>query len=368
MQADHRPRRGILSFVMILALAPAGAMAQQATYPEWEKGMECFKSRDYACCATEFTKVVDLAVRDNSDPTGAYYMAGRCYLAKRDLSNAERNFMKVLERTPNNGSTLVQLALIAKQRNENDKVIQLVGQGLASLTEASDKYLAYKVRGGAYLALNKYSEAAKDLQEALALAPKDSDLLLLSGNAAAGLRQHEKAFDFFNRAYAAGPSRDRGLALLGAAYKLNKYDVVAKVGQSLVDQGVKEPTLLTQVGTAHLAVKQYEKAIAALQLVPGSSLPKSAGIAQAYVGLSNWSEAEKYLLEWQKLDGKNPAVYDGLGRVYLAQERPKEALQWYRRGFSNTGDAKFNDLAAKVEKRLKELAPEAPAKQDGEKS
>lgn len=369
MHADNRPRRGIVMLSALTALAAALVVpAQEAVYPEWEKGLACFKARDYGCCAAEFTKVVDLAVRDNSDPSGAYYMAGRCYLAKRDLANAERNFMKVLERTPNNGSTLVQLALIAKQRNENDKAIQLVNQGIGSATDPADKFLAHKVRGGAYLSLNKNSEAVKDLQEALALAPKDADTMFLLGNASAAMRQPDKAFEYFNKAYGAGPSKDRGLALLAAAFKINKYDVVARVGQSLIDQGVKDATTLTQVGSAHLAVKQYDKAVATLLQVQGSTLAKAAGLAQAFVGLSSWIEAEKYMLEWQKLDSKNPAVYDGLGRVYLAQDRPKEALQWYQRGSANTGDPKFKDLAAQVEKRLRELAPTAPAKKDSEKS
>lgn len=369
MHADYRPRRGLIALGSLAVLAVGlAALAQEAVYPEWDKGMECFKARDYGCCASEFTKVVDLAVRDNSDPSGAYYMAGRCFLAKRDLSNAERSFMKVLERSPSNGSTLIQLALIAKQRNENDKAIQLANQGIDLATDRGDKFLAHKVRGGAYLALNKNAEASKDLQEALTIAPKDGDVMFLLGNVSAAMKQTEKAFEYFNKAYAAGPSKDRGLALLGAAFKLNKFDIVAKVGQSLVDQGVKDSTTLTQIGSAHLAVKQYDKAISALLQVQGSTLAKAAGLAQAYVGLANWGEAEKYMLEWQKLDSKNPAVYDGMGRVYLAQDRPKEALQWYQRGLSNTGDPKFRDLAAQVEKRLRELAPTAPAKKDSEKS
>jgi tetratricopeptide (TPR) repeat protein len=330
--------------------------------------MACFKASDYACCAAEFTKVVDLAVRDNSDPTGAYYMAGRCYMGKRDLANAERSFMKVLERVPDNGSTLIQLALIAKQRNENDKAVQYVNQGIGSVTEKGDKFLAHKVRGGALMVLGKRSEAAKDLQDALALSPKDGDVLFMAGKVAAEMKQYDKAFDQLNKAYAAGASKERGQALLGVAYKLNKYDVVARVGQALLDQGVKDTAILIQVGSAHMAVKQYEKAVATLLQVPGSTLAKASGLAQAYVGLSNWSEAEKYCLEWQKLDSKNPAVYDGLGRIYLSQDRPKEALQWYQRGLSNTGDPKFKDMAAKVEQRLKELAPTAPVKPEGEKS
>jgi tetratricopeptide (TPR) repeat protein len=369
MRNENHPRRGTLWGCALALLAWGGWLpAQQSTYPEWEKGVECWGKKDFACCAAEFTKVVDLAVRDNSDPSGAYYMAGRCYLAKRDLANAERNFMKVLERTPNSGSTLVQLALIAKQRNENDKAVQLVNQGIGSVTEPADKFLAHKVRGGALLAKSNYAEAAKDLQEALALAPKDGDVLFLLGNAAAGMKQADKAFDYFNRAYAAGPSKERGLALLGAAFKLNKFDAAAKVGQALLDQGVKDATTLTQVGSAHLAVKQYDKAVAALSQIPGATLAKASGLAQAYVGIASWVEAEKYLLEWQKLDSKNPAVYDGLGRVYVKQERQKEALQWYQKGFANTGDAKFKDLAAQVEKQLRELAPAAPAKDEGAKS
>lgn len=369
MHADYRPRHGLIVWgaLGLLALGSV-ALAQEAVYPEWDAGMQCYKARDYGCCAAEFTKVVDLAVRDNSDPSGAYYMAGRCFLAKRDLTNAERSFMKVLERTPNNGSTLVQLALIAKQRNENDKAIQFVNQGIGSVTDPGDKFLAYKVRGGAYLAQNKNAEAAKDLQEALGISPKDVDVLTLMGNLAADTKEYSKATDFYVRAYNASPNKDRGQRLIEVAFKAKKYDIVTKVGQELVDKGSKDSAILVKVGLADLATGQFDKCVAALTQVPGTTLEKVSGLAQAYVGLASWGEAEKYMLEWQKLDSKNPAVYDGLGRIYVKQERQKEALQWYQKGFANTGEAKFKDLAAQVEKQLRELAPTAPAKKEGEKS
>ena len=80
------------------------------------------------------------------------------------------------------------------------------------------------------------------------------------------------------------------------------------------------------------------------------------------MGAKNWTAAEKALLEWEKVDVKNPLVYDLLGRVYGNEDRPKESLEMYRKGKANTGDPRFDALIKAAQQALEKAAPTVPSK------
>ena len=149
--------------------------------------------------------------------------------------------------------------------------------------------------------------------------------------------------------------------LLDASSAIGKYDTAVKVGQALVDKGIKENGILLKLGQAYLAVKNYEKSAATLTQIPGNTPSKLSNLSQAYVGAKNWAEAEKVCLDWQKIDMKNSLPYELLWRVYMFQERPKESKIWAEKGLANTNDPKFRDLIQKADEALRKFAPTAPA-------
>jgi len=348
----------VLIALAVLGVGAMNAGAQQNTYPEWTKGMECWSHKDYQCCVSQFQKLLD---QSPTNPAGVYYMLGLCQVELKQLDTAEKSLQKVVELEPKFGGAYIQLARVAKTRNQNDRAVQWITQGLPTI-DPKEKALALKIRGGAYLDLKKYAEAEKDLAEAAKLAAGDDGIFLLQGRLFLAKKDNDRAYEALNKAYGLKDSKEAGLMLLDAASAAGKYETAARVGQALVDKGIKENGTLMKLGQAYLSLKDYGKSAAALAQIPGGDKAKLANLSQAYVGAKNWSEAEKALLEWVKVDPKDPLVYDLLGRVYGNQQRPKESLEMYKKGKAITGDPRFEALIKAAQQKLDEIAPTVPSK------
>jgi tetratricopeptide (TPR) repeat protein len=357
------------SVAIILILIGGGAAwlpAQQDTYPEWTKGMECWQKRDYACCASEMQKII---AQDPKVVASVYYLLGLCQVELKQYDPAVASLQKVLELNPDFGGAFLQLARVAKTRGQNEKAVEWINQGYSRLADKDSKALGLKIRGGAYLELKKTGEAEKDLVEASKLAPESNEIWLLLGNLYLHKKQNEKAFEALNKSYSLKATKEAGIRLMDAAFAVGRFDVATRVGQELVDdKGIKENGVLLKLGQAYLAQKDYEKSVAVLVQIPGNGNPKLSNLCQAYVGVRNWTEAEKYCLEWQKNDTKNALVYDLLWRVYMKQERYPEAKLWAQKGQANTTDPKFKELIDKTNEALKKVAPTIPVKTESKPS
>ncbi len=312
--------------------------------PLWEQGIQLFQKKDYAGAAAAFEQVI---AENPAHPAG-YYMLALCQVYLNKMADAEKNLQKVIELEPKHFGAYYYLAYAAMQRKQYKAVVQYIDQGLPNATKPEDKALvpgALKLRGAAYLALGNVDKAAADLQQALQAQPNDDTLLYLNGLVALRRKQASEAYQYLNQAYTLRPNhRDYARYLIEAANLTQNYARAREVGEALVAHGAASPEVLGQLGVAYLALQDYAKAAGVFRQLPDSNPTRLYNLAQAYIGLKDWPNAEATLLQWRQVQAQNPKVYELLGYVYENQKRFKDALDQYKKAYELSKDARYQDM------------------------
>ncbi|OGF68095.1 MAG: hypothetical protein A2Y62_05655 [Candidatus Fischerbacteria bacterium RBG_13_37_8] len=338
---------------------------------EWDKGVQCFKAKDYKCAETEFKQVIEL----NPEHYAGYYMMGLTLVEMQKITDAEKNFLSALKYAPKDYGSNFHLALIYGKKKDSAKVIQYTSQALAAdKISQNERGFALKLRAEAYMKSQKYDKAEKDLSDAMRLLPIDEDLVYLSGVNAYSLRKYDTAYQYLNQTYGKkGGNGTHALLLMDSANQTRNYQKAREIGETFANKGTKDESILSQLAISYLALNDYSQAIATLKKLPDKSF-KYMQLSQAYVSTKDWIAAEKLLLEWKQKEPKNSKCQELLGHVYINTKRPYEALEAFKTGQSlaNANEkARFQPLIdnAKeyIEKVLGETVKEVKEHEQKEK-
>ena len=137
--------------------------------------------------------------------------------AKGKFTEAERAYNEVLRRQPGNFRALHLLGLLALQRGQVERGIELLGK---SLQLESRQPLAHRDLGNAFQQSERYEEALACYDKALALKPDLADAHNNRGIALAQLRRLDEAVASYGQAIALKPDyaqayNNRGTILSG---------------------------------------------------------------------------------------------------------------------------------------------------------
>lgn len=119
------------------------------------------------------------------------------------------------EKTP--GDALVELLHAKLNKGEYDTVIESSTEALKLSPDHRAPLLT--IRGIAWLRKRDYDIAAKDFDEALALAPSSSDLHMYRAETKAGNGRHDDAIEDCNAAIRIKPTNARAFVIRGTSWR-----------------------------------------------------------------------------------------------------------------------------------------------------
>lgn len=250
--------------------------------------------------------------------------------------------------------------------NENDKALQQSNELIDALrspapnfeTSAQDiqqlRVRALSMRGQAYLALGKVTEARADLQEVLKLSPNSSSALTNSAKVEFATKNYPEALNLYEKAFAADAKNFDALSGIVAVLKAqNQFaqaqDRIDKVLSANTDQKdlvaslhyLKADVYITEKNTA-AAQDELQKAMQADE----NYLPAYSTYAALLV---EQNQIDSAIEQYQKVVEKKPsaAIYTVIGMLEDARQNYDAAEKNYRQALQVAPDAAIagNNLA-----------------------
>lgn len=336
----NRNRHRILAVAAVLtALAAAPALA------DFDQAMNYFKGGKYVEAAAEFQALVDSSP---SYPYG-YYMLGLSFMKMDKPGDAETNFLKAIELDGDRFEFHHGLASAYFDQKKYDKTVATL-RTAEDLAQGSPntKFALYDLRGRAYAGLEKWADAAADLEQAKAIKATPAVLSTL-GASYYELGHNDKAVPVLREALKAMPKNDtvllrltNALLNMGAeassdAQKQKYYDEALNHAEQYQKQNAGEFEAYNLVGRAALGAKQYDRAERAFTTV----LEKKPDYCYAMVNLGKtqiaeqrWADAEATLRRGVTCAPRMAVIHESLGFALQKQDRLDEALASYEAAYA----------------------------------
>jgi tetratricopeptide (TPR) repeat protein len=334
--------------LMLLNLVQLICVAQQNL--DKEKLLELYQSQRYAEAASYLKSVYPAETTD----VKALQQIAYCHMMAGQLVEAEKNYLKINEFSPNQLPVLFSLANINSRRGNHRNAATFLNQIIAIDTNNFNAYkrladytdsLALKVK---YLQIaNKINPTEADVAYDLAAAYRKSEL-------------YDAAYATLKTAIAA----DTGhfvlqQALLPIANSLKKYSEVTVIGEKLLAND-SDAKVMIDVAKAYFYLKNYQKAIALYQKIEAMDMQNEATLyfsTLCYRALKNYNMAAKYakLTITEGISRNTAAYYNLLGDVYQENGQFTLAANAFKKALSfDVNKGSYYRLAILYDLKLKQ--------------
>jgi Flp pilus assembly protein TadD len=329
----------IAAVVLALGFAPV-ASANDAL----NQGMSYFKSGKYAEAAAEFQTLVD----GSPNYDYGYFMLGLSLLKMGKTSQARDNISKAIELNGEKFEYHNGLASVYYTEKEYAKAVAALKTAEPLAVTDQHKFALFSMRGNCYAALDKWADAAEDLERARAINRGQASVLIELGKAYYKLGHFDKAAPVFREAVKATPGDTTSLHLLaeslvnlGAeATSDSQKDALYKEALRYAEEFQKaEPgnyEAHNLVGRSALGANDLAKAEQAFRKVLAQKPDycyAMVNLGKTYIAESSWKEAEQVLREAATCAPRMPVVYESLGFALQKQDRLEEAVKTYEKAY-----------------------------------
>ncbi len=260
--------------------------------------------------------------------------------AQGKLVEAEHAYAEILRLQPENFQALHLCGVLALQRGQTQRGIELLQQ---SLKREQRQPMAHRDLGNALQQLRRFTEALASYDKALALKPDQADTHNNRGIALASLQRLDEALASYGRAIALKPDyaqayNNRGTILSGRgrhAEALADFNQAIALDPNYTKAINNRGSVLAELGRHDEALKDHDRAIA---LYPqGADSHGKRGIVLVSLG-----RAEDALATFNRaiaLDPNLSSAHDGRGTALALLGRPKEALDAHDRSIALDPDS-----------------------------
>jgi tetratricopeptide (TPR) repeat protein len=314
----------ILTFISVCSLT---CFAQQDI--DKEKLLEFYQSQRYAEAASYLTHIYPPEISDLK----ALHQIAYCNMMAGKLVEAEKNYLKINELSPNQLPVLFNLANINSRRGNNKNAITYLNEIIKVDT---NNFNAYK-------RLADYVDSAglkiKYLQKANKINPTEADVAYDLAIAYRKLEIYAPAYTVLKTAIAA----DTGnlvlqQALLPIANSLKKYSEVTLIGEQLLAYD-KNPKVMIDVATAYFYLKNYKKSITLYKAIEAMDMQNETTLyfsALCYRKLAAYDLAAKYtkLTITEGISPNTAAYYNLLGSIYEDNKQFIAAITAFKKALS----------------------------------
>ena len=183
-------------------------------------GRALLRSNDAAGAEEQFREAIEL--RGNAAP--AHLGFATAQLAQKKYEAASGAFADYLKLNPEDPSAHFDRASALLNLNRFDEALVELDRSGPGAARAAE---TLKMRGEIYMREKKWKEAGEALQQAISLAPQDSELPAWIGHIQIELRDYPAAVRILEQAYARNPQSADALRDLADAFYLNENYVAA---------------------------------------------------------------------------------------------------------------------------------------------
>ena len=248
--------------------------------------------------------------------------------AQGHFAEAERAYAELLQRQPKNFQVLHLLGVLALQRGQSQRGIQLLREALALEPRQP---IAQRDLGNAFQQMNRMDEALSCYDKSLALKPDQADVCNNRALTLAALGRAGDALESYGHAIALKPDyaqayNNRGTVLsdqMRKAEAVADFDKAIALKPDYIKAFNNRGAALADLGRLDEALRDHDRAIA---LAPGEadSHLKRAGV------LMRRGQAKEALDGYDRAIALNPGLaeaHDGRGTALTILQRPGEALE-----------------------------------------
>jgi len=345
---------GAAAILLLAAALPAHA--------EWNKGLEAYKSKDWASAVKEFEEVT----KTNPDYAGAYYMLGVSQRALGQLSPAIASLRKSVELDGSQASYKIALGQALLQANQYQNAYELLKPLSMSSMEASHRSSYALLFAQAATKTNRPGEAIGVLTTQARADSRNYRLQQALGSTYTANNDEAKAFEAYKKAFSlnskdSASARNAVKAAISVARRSNsastKSNYYSQAGQIADSLAGSSPTFEHQLlaGEAWLGAKQYSKAMGWFD--KAQTQRSNNALASFYKAqcLTSMGQHDQALSELQASlrngagdDRKlRTAVYNQMGYVYDEKKQYGRAADAY----SDAGNSRKRDEMKEKESR-----------------
>jgi tetratricopeptide (TPR) repeat protein len=361
---NTRISRATVAAAAVVALLLAAA----PVHAEWNKGLEAYKSRDWATAVKEFEEVT----KTNPEYAGGYYMLGVSQRSLGQVSPAIASLRKAVELDGSQPSYKIALGQALLQADQYQNAYELLKPLDMSAMEASVRSSYALLFAQAATQTNRPTEAINVLSTQIRADAKNSRLQVALGAAHNANGDDAKAFNAFKTAFELDPTNQSSgsnavrSGLLAArrssssAEKDRYYSGAAQVAERLAASNPSfDHNMLA--GEARLGAGDYRKAQEWFEKAKAQQ-PNNAVIylylAQCKTSTDQLSAAIADLQQALKVGPSakvRSQIYTQGGYVYDKMKNYGKAIEWYQ----NAGnDRKVAEMRQKQGAAAQNLAAE----------
>ncbi len=299
-------RRWFIRLTLLPVLA--GLMALRPAPADYKQAVAYYNQGRYDRAIQELKPDLDL----NPDWEFGHRLLGLSYLGLKNNALAVASLSRAVQLKSGAFSTYYGLGQAYFNLQKYDNCVTVLNQGepLAAKEKDPDKERArlYKLRGSAYYRMDKFSEAANDLTNALRSDQADwADFFMLG-------------ICYFN------------LDRISEAIQALEKALSVKPGQSTITDMLAKAWF--KKGIADLSGKQYPEAVRSLMKARDYNPADGYiyyNLAEAHLFEKKYAEAEKALIQAAELMPRSADVHARLGLVYEKQKKWDAALKAYKK-------------------------------------
>ena len=324
-----------------MALALIAGVSSIPARADEEEALADLKAGRYLDAAAELQAVVD---RSFGYARG-HFLLGHCMLKMRRIGDAELEFRRALSLDPARAEYYQGFALALNASGNWPLAIRATSEGLARALDPRTRYALLALRGYAWGALRRWSDAVRDLEAAQRI-HNDSWVLMFLGKARFATGAWTDAIPPLRQALQGAPDDPVVLRLLAESYlrlAADEQDAVRKrfdylqslaYAQRLASVSPNDLDAVHLVGRAALGAGRLTQAENVFRHVLANN-PRQcyalANLGRTYMATARWAEAEAYLRQASACAPRLTTVYESLGELYLEIGKPQEAAAAFRR-------------------------------------
>jgi tetratricopeptide (TPR) repeat protein len=263
----------------------------------------------------------------NPDWEFGHRLVGLSYLQLKNNALAVSSLTRAIELKSTAFSAYYGLAQAYVNMQKYDQAVQILLRGESYLPkdDAKERYKFYHLRGTAYFKEQKYAESISDMSAALRISGDDWTNFYELGFSYFQTGRYDEAIQALQRASALKPGEKGNTELLEKAY--------------------------FKKGLSALANKQYADALSQFKNARDIS-PRDGYIhynmAEAYLFLKNYAEAEKALGQALEIMPKSVEAYLRLGLVYEKQKKWDASISAYQKANDLSPSPAIKEAIARV--------------------
>ena len=307
-----------------------------------EKLLEYYQTQKYIDAAQYLKTIYAEDTQDEKEISQLAYanmMAGK-------LPEAEKNYLKLHDKQPQNLPVLFSLANINLRRGNDEKAKAYYMDILKidSTNFTVYKQLATLNKGELNLAKIGYLKKANEIN------PIDPDVVFDLCELYFKMNFFDKASNILQPALDADSTNLQLLKMKMPISMANKkYDEAIKTGEKLLSYGDSSTFVLNNLGKSYFFILDYKNALKNFLVIESKSMDSEAlyyGIGLSYRGLKDYKNAIPYLEKaiQEGISTKIASYYGLLGDSFEGINKNTEANAAYKKGlqFENNGSLLYN--------------------------